>query len=872
LIGLLIFGVYKEWNSHMLAKNLFKYWTYQIFSPGTILREKYDAFKSLLVHDQQAHQLMAELEEIYHSGSRVDLNQISSRYAAFSKAVGNIITELARMSPTKYLDLKEYYKKFDFYARFLLAPPEFEFSPPFCLSLDEIPDQGLERAGGKALNLALVRKKLGLPVPDGFVITTNAYQYFLEFNDLRPYIRQRLAEIDLTSDESLESASKDLIDRVMAAEIPIQISEAIENGCISLSTGGKDRIRMAVRSSAVGEDGEASFAGQYRSILNVSPEKITNAYKKVVASKFAPAALYYRIHYGLSDDETPMAVLVLPMIDALSSGVVYTQDPEDTGVMRSSVHAVWGYGELLVSGEVAADVFTVLKTKPAAIISKKIETKTRQLVFSPEQGTVEVPVEAGNADKPVLGQEQVLKLAQWGETLEKFFQSPQDVEWSLDHDRRLFILQSRPLRLDEAPSLGDQCQIDTINAPVLLQGGECAAMGVGSGPVFTVTRDSDLAGVPEKAVLVVDRASPSYVKILDRVSAVVADTGSTAGHFSSVAREFGVPTLVNTRDATTRLARGDIVTVHAEGRTVYGGIVAELLENPCVRKEPLTDSPYMRKLSAMMAFVSPLELLDPAADNFKPEGCRSLHDILRFAHEKAVHEMFSIGNRRFTRKMGARKLVTEIPMQVYVLDVGGGVGKEAEGKTVPWGAVECIPMRALWKGLNHPDIQWADFSHFDWASYDKMVMSGGIISPESSLLSSYAVLARNYVNLALKFGYHFVVVDAVCGDRAQENYIMFRFAGGGADYEGRYLRVAFLNNVLDRLGFNVTLTGDLIDARIDSLAQPAMERKLDMLGRLLGATRLMDMYLKDASQVQSWVEDFMKGRYRFVDLEAAGED
>jgi pyruvate,water dikinase len=110
----------------MLIKSLFKYWTYQVFAPGTVLREKYGAFKSLLESDKRAHELMAELEEIYHNHTRVDFTNIEARYEEFANCVSQIIENLIKMCPTRYLNLRGYFKKFDSYIRYMLAPPEYD--------------------------------------------------------------------------------------------------------------------------------------------------------------------------------------------------------------------------------------------------------------------------------------------------------------------------------------------------------------------------------------------------------------------------------------------------------------------------------------------------------------------------------------------------------------------------------------------------------------------------------------------------------------------------------------------------------------------------------------------------------------------------
>jgi pyruvate,water dikinase len=348
----------------------------------------------------------------------------------------------------------------------------------------------------------------------------------------------------------------------------------------------------------------------------------------------------------------------------------------------------------------------------------------------------------------------------------------------------------------------------------------------------------------------------------------VTDAGSTAGHFSSVAREFGVPALVGTKEAFSKLARGTEVTVYADGRIVYAGVVNEMLESPCARKNLLTDSPFMRRLSYVMSFVSPLRLVDPQADYFKPQGCRSLHDIIRFAHEKAVQEMFHLGDKRMRKIGGSRKLKSHIPMLFYVLDVGGGLKNNPKNKkTVNIDDVISIPMQAVMRGLSHPDIHWGNFTHFDWAEHDRIVMSGGIISPEAAMFASHAVVSNDYANLNLRFGYHFVIVDSVCRDSAEENYILFRFSGGGADYYKRSLRADFLQRILQRLEFEVNRKSDLVDGQFKGGEKKIIVHKLDLVGRLLGATQLMDMYLKDESMVQKYSEEFLQGRYHFASVE-----
>ena len=851
----------------MYLRNLFRHWTYQVFFPGTVLRKKYEAFKSLLASDKQAHELIADIEHMHYDHERVDLEVIIRKYEALSACVSRIVEDLDLLSGARYVNLRDYFRKFDFYIRFMLAPPPFEFSPPFTLGLKDLPEEAGQIAGGKAFHLAQVKNGLGLPTAPGFVITTNAFNYLLEYNGLREIIQDRLSRLDIHSDESLEGTAQDLSRLVLEAEVPEEVAEEIRDRMAAIWPDGRP-VRLAVRSSAVAEDTQSSFAGQYRTVLNVRPENLLDAYRKVIASKYTASSIFYRVNYGLADFETPMAVLILEMIDARASGVMYTLARDSGREDHLAIHAIWGLGELLVSGEASPDIFQVSREEPLRITGQNIADKTRRFTANADGTTTIEAVPPQRAREACLAPEQVLRLAQWGRRLEAFYGAPQDVEWCTDRQGSMYILQSRPLAADSPADGANECALIEPQNPVIVEGGLRASSGVGAGRVYRHRQGEGLGDLPQDCVFVARNASPHYVKVLDRVNAVVTATGSSAGHFASVAREFGVPMVVNIGDALDRLETGMQVTVHADAGRIYEGVVEELMTEACVRRDLTADSPLTRRLSYIISFISPLRLVDPESPDFTPENCRSLHDIIRFSHEKAVQEMFSLGNRSPRKTRNTKKFVSHIPMLFYMLDVGGGLAQTGpETKEIGPDEILSTPMRALWKGLSHPDIHWSGFSHFDWDQFDNIAMGGGMISKNSTLLASYAIVSHDYLNLNLKFGYHFVIVDSVCGDEKADNYVLFRFTGGGGDFDGRSRRADFITGVLDHLGFVVQKKGDLVDAEIKNVSREQLEDRLDMLGRLLGATRLMDMYLRGADPIDGYVEEFMAGRYHFGETE-----
>jgi len=746
----------------MLLGNLFKYWTFQVFAPGTLLKERYAAFKSLLAHDKRAHELIAELEEIYYHQQKRDFNAVVNLCRDLSQQVGAIVADLGRVCPAGYPDLALFYKKIDAYIRFMTSPEKVDPTPPYAIGLADVSPGDLSLVGGKALNLGILRNQLHLPVPSGFVITTNAFHRFMEANHLRAYIDNQLAALDIHDTAALDTLAADIQGAIRVGTVPVEIKETLDMHWPAAVGATGAATRLAVRSSAVGEDSTASFAGQYKTVLNVAPDDLIDAYREVIAGKYAPEAIYYRIRYGLTDIETPMAVLVLRMIDAAVSGVLYTTDLADPDSGNLNIHAVRGLGETLVAGETSADILTVAKKPELRIVGKR----------PAGDRATEVP----------LGDDLALQLARWGLNLEDYFEQPQDVEWTVDQQQTPFLLQSRLLNYGTGQAQALDCEFGEIHHDILLQGGERAASGIAAGPVYNLAKQGKLESVPAGAVLVARNAAPEYVKIINRLSAVVTDMGSAAGHFASVAREFGVPTLVGTTTATATLTHGRMVTVNPELKTVYADKVDPMLASPCAQPDLLIDSPFMRKLQYILQFVSPLELVDPEKASFAPQQCRSLHDVIRFAHEKAVQAMFHISENRLRKLSLAKKLRTVIPLNFYILDVGGGLKVEnGAAKEISIDAVANQAVQSVWQGLSHPDIQWGAFSHFDWEAHDRIVMSGGIASPEATMFASHAVISGDYMNLNLKFGYHFVIVDALWDSATSAYTILFRFSGGGAD-------------------------------------------------------------------------------------------
>jgi hypothetical protein len=215
---------------------------------------------------------------------------------------------------------------------------------------------------------------------------------------------------------------------------------------------GSSLVNVSLRSSALGEDCTLSFAGQYLTVLNVPPPRLIEDYRRIVASLFSPHAIAYRLHMAITFEDAVMAVACQEMIDALASGVMFTRNPVDPADNRILIDAVWGLGPFAVDGIVPPDTYALSKEQAPRLLAVAAVPKQKQLVADTGGQLKEVPVPDDCRQRPCLTESQACLLAGYGMRLEAYFGTPQDVEWALDRQGRLVVLQARPLRVHAAES------------------------------------------------------------------------------------------------------------------------------------------------------------------------------------------------------------------------------------------------------------------------------------------------------------------------------------------------------------------------------------------------------------------------------------
>ncbi|MGA9752425.1 MAG: hypothetical protein WBS54_11625, partial [Acidobacteriota bacterium] len=316
------------------------------------------------------------------------------------------------------------------------------------------------------------------------------------------------------------------------------------------------------------------------------------------------------------------------------------------------------------------------------------------------------------------------------------------------------------------------------------------------------------------------------------------------------------------RGAMERLHPGQVVTVDAEMGNIYEGRQEPLLAAAAAaRAQESADSPLFRRLREVLAHLTPLNLTDPRARQFKPSGCRTLHDLLRFSHEMAVQEMFLAGGRATAGTRGALKLQSPIPLDFYFIDLGGGLGVPEGSRTVVPEQFRCEPLLAVWRGV--AEVPWGTDSAMDARAVASTIAStlasGDLLQRMAE--PNFVVVSRSYLNLCFRLGFHFSRVDASLSDDDASNYAAFLFHGGAADAAGKTRRVAFMARVLEQAGFSVSAREDALFARLDRPGRAGLEAALRMLGRLLVVTRQTDTLMTEDGAVERAARAFLAGDF-----------
>jgi pyruvate,water dikinase len=825
---------------------------------------RYHNFKLLINANNKALEIMAEMEQALQGKQPFGMTFVRTSAVSVLVNVYQMVEKMTQLAPAKYDELKAIFNGIREEIDAILSEHKAVSDTRMIIPLSDISKEMTDAVGSKMANIGEIKNRTGLRVPTGFAVSAYAYQQFITHNDLHEKIGEKLRSETTEDIDLLYSLSSEIQNMIIRSDTPDRLEHDILEMWESLEKQAGRKLTMALRSSAIGEDSAgSSFAGQYRSELNVAKENALLAFKEVVASKYSIQAIKYRLRKGLKDEDIPMCVGFLEMVDAAAGGVTYSRNPIDVGDDCIFINSAWGLPKAVVDGSVDCDLFVVSRKPHLHIIHREIKDKQRVFKCYPEEGVCRLDISGDKRTLPSLSPEQVVLLAEIAVTLDRYYGGAQDIEWVIDTRGDIVVLQCRPLHQEELREVRiPESLMDKAGASLIVSGGISASSGAASGQVFFVDKTQDILDFPDKGIMVTKEALPRWASLLSKAAGIVCEHGSFAGHLANVAREFGIPALFGIPGIRDKLEQGQIVTLDANNRAIHRGKIDFLLREPEKQKPLMEGSPVFQTFKAVTDRIIPLSLLDPGSPEFKAVNCKTLHDITRFIHEKSVQEIFSFGKEHNFSERSSKQLFFHVPMHWWILNLDDGFKEEVKGKYVKLDNIDSIPMLAFWRGFTAvpwdgpPGIDGKGLISVMFQSTANTALTTGVKSRFAE--RNYFMISRHFCHLSQRLGYHFSTLEALAGDRKEENYVKFQFKGGAADYQRRIRRVHFIGIILEDHGFEVEITEDQLVARLEGYDLETLAQRIKILGYLSLHTRQIDMIMTNDAAVRHYREKFQK--------------
>ncbi len=845
----------------------------------SMLKARYQLFRAILQLNGRAIELITELDmRLRETGTSYE--DIEDKIDELLSVTLGMVEKLNDLSDNGYEILFTRHELISKDIRKWMEQAPRQKALPDCVPLKQIGPHSARMFGNKTLMLATLMQTGLFHIPDGFAIPVHACRRFLEENGLTFRIMQKLGKYTRQGTSEYTELSQPVFETVKHEILLAPLSKTLEGHILAMARPFfATNQGLAVRSSAIGEDGKKySFAGQFTTILNVRTESdLITAVKEVIASNFSPRSIAYRINAGIEPLDFNMSVLCIQMVPAVAAGILFTIDPNEHDSDRMLISAVFGLGELAVAGEANADIYRPLRqpskedTVPCFIAKKE-----GQLIINSKGEMTLKDIPQQQQTQPVLTQKDIETLVHMAVEIERLAQAPQDIEWAKDSADELFILQARPLRFLPAQTAGRV----KPSKDILFTQGATASRGIATGMTFIAKSRQDLNSLPsEPIILVLHQSLVDAARLMGRVQGVLVDIGNPADHLSCVAREYGKPMLTGLQTATATLKNGQWITIDADTRRVFAANEANIatarsamLKRVNAPKETTsheTASVLPDFQTELKRLIVTLNLTDAYGPTFSMQECRSLHDIVRFVHEKSALSIFDTNDDLLNSTTGAVfTLKSDIPFFLHVVDLGGGlIPKENRWLKITPDEILSTPFKALWQGISTPGLRWSspppgvsDISQ----TYSRWVADARSERPIG--LPNYVMISRDYLNLNARMDFHFVMIDTVCGLNTQANYIKFRFKGGGTNLIQRRRRAGFIAELLEQNDFFVNWKDDLINGEISGVEQATIQKKLVFLGKLLGFTRLLDMAMTSDSSPGQVAKAFMEGDYELKSL------
>lgn len=574
-------------------------------------------------------------------------------------------------------------------------------------------DVGL--VGGKGANLGELAK-IDTPIPNGFIVTSNAYFETVKESGALDRIKGILYNLNVEDPVALETRARACQEEIKRIKLPKQLESKIHKFYEKLSDG-KNAL-VAVRSSATAEDlPEASFAGQQSTFLNIRGKKeLTEAIIGAWASLFEARAIFYRVQQNFDHFKVGIAIPVQIMVQSETSGVMFTIDPVTNDKDTIIIEAVFGLGEMIVGGQVTPDHYEVNKgdftLKNKNIVSQDVQLirggKTNKHSFSSNK---QVAVSKAYRKNQKLPDEKIIELAKIGKKIEDHYFFPQDMEWAYE-DGKLYLVQTRPITTIKSTAKAQALPKEEEHLKDVLLQGAPASPVIGAGKVTIIKFPKELDKVQKGDVLVTEMTNPDYVPAMKRAIAIVTDKGGRTSHAAIVSRELGIACVVGTEKATKVLKDGMLVTVDGAKGLVFKGTFGQNKKDLAAKLTKETKIAHHKTATKLYVNLAEPDLAASiAAKNVDGVGLLRAEFILaqigthpkKFIAEKKQDEFvdtLAAGLIHFTKAFGQRPVIyraSDLKSNEYRNLKGGGQFEPVESNPM-------LGYRGAFRYLKDPDV------------------------------------------------------------------------------------------------------------------------------------------------------------------------
>ena len=797
------------------------------------VRSVYSKFRRIQKLNTAILERISEMERALGGEYIFDQAFLESSVRNLNADAYQVVYSLNALSDNRYVELFDRYQDIKGVLDDILSGGLGPYAGRMALPYSVLGYEMEPLAGMLNVCLAEARRNLDLSAPDGFAVTVTGCRSFFEYNGLFAALKER----GRSGVESLFGG----------AEIPAPLARALERESTALMERCGTGVRLTVRVGFTGSDG--SSQPDLRGLSGVDTKELSSACRSVLAEyvSFLGDEEWERL------EDLSVALAVHETIPVQVTGTISALGP------AGDPHSVLAVEASPVDAPERIERYALKRVYPFDLIRAEIVPKPLGVVRAGKQALAldRNGLRYGSA---LVGPAFLRTLAQCAVGIERILGLPHEVHWGRTNSPLPVVFDVRPLCCRMETDYPSDEPVEALrNAEVLLKGGETAQSGVAAGKIIHLTHDLKPSDFPSGAIAVAKQASPNWSPFLRRASAIVTEIGSTTGHLATIARELRVPAIVGVPHALRLLPEGIEVTVDAGEPAVYRGTVESLFYFHSSGTDLYPTDPEYMTLRRLLRWIMPLNLIDPESGDFTPQNCRTYHDLIHYAHERSVEDLIGIQERQGgANSFQTCRLELDAPLDLFVLDIDRGLSPGA-GPSIGPEEVASEPFAAFLEGVAFRSM-WARGP----ASIGlRDILSGIARTPSLTSLPQYAgknlaVVARHYMNVGLRLGYHFSVIDAHLSDNVNRNTVYFRFVGGFADAERRRRRAELIRRILEEIGFKVSVNGDLVVGKMKIADREETANAVVRLGELTAFTRQMDVAMASDETVEEFARLFMK--------------